>query len=99
MTFLVLTLFSLDVQAQEEPEEPAVLTFWELGWVPPFQVAAFVDDTVTGDCDRIDARYGRCIERVTFISRSRSGGHSKMMLTQLTPNHISRANSVVGQRQ
>ena len=29
----------------------------------PFQVAAFVDDADTGDCDRIDARYGRCIER------------------------------------
>ena len=64
--FLVITLFSLDVQAQEESEEPAVLTFWELGWVPPFQVAAFVDDADTGDCDRIDARYGRCIERVDF---------------------------------
>ena len=31
MTFLVLTLFSLDVQAQEEPEEPAVLTFLGVG--------------------------------------------------------------------
>ena len=66
MTFAVLTLLSLDVQAQEESEEAPVLTFEELGWVPPFQVAAFVDDTATGDCDRIDARYGRCIERVNF---------------------------------
>ena len=60
MTFVVLTLLSLDVQAQEESEETPVLTFEELGWVPPFQVAAFVDDAGTGDCDRIDARYGRC---------------------------------------
>ena len=66
MTVLLLTLLSLDAAAQEESTDKPVLTFEELGFVPPFQVAAFIDDADTGDCDRIDARYGRCIERVEF---------------------------------
>ncbi len=69
MTFLLLTLLSLDVQAQEEPidsQEAPTLSFEELGWVPPFQVGAFLDRAGSGDCDRIDARYGRCIELVDF---------------------------------
>jgi|GEM_PF-5351311 len=66
MTFLLLTLLSIDVQAQEDPVEAPVLSFEELGWIPPFQVAAFQDRKGSGDCDRIDARYGRCIEKVDF---------------------------------
>ena len=88
--FLVLTLLSLSVQAQEGSDEPPVLTFEELGWVPPFQVAAFIDDSSTGDCDRIDARYGRCIEKVDFyqpdpIWRSIESGVDSSLLPIVYP--------------
>ena len=66
MLFTVITLLSMNAEAQEESIEAPTLTFEELGWVPPFQVATFIDDVDSGDCDRIDARYGRCIERVDF---------------------------------
>ena len=46
--------FSTEVQAQEDSVEPPALTFEEQGWVPPFQVAAFIDREASGDCDRID---------------------------------------------
>ena len=66
MMFTVLTLLAMNAEAQEESTEAPTLTFEELGWVPPFRVATFIDDASSGDCDRIDARYGRCIERVDF---------------------------------
>ncbi len=66
MNFILLTLLSRNVFAQEDSEEAPILTFEELGWVPPFQVAAFQDRAGSGDCDRIDARYGRCVELVDF---------------------------------
>ena len=66
MMFTILTLLSINAEAQEELVEAPTLTFEELGWVPPFQVATFIDGATSGDCDRIDARYGRCIERVDF---------------------------------
>lgn len=66
MISLLLQILCSDAVAQEDPIEQPTLTFEELGWVPPFQVGAFLDREGSGDCDRIDARYGRCIELVDF---------------------------------
>jgi hypothetical protein len=65
MYFLIILQLTNDVIAQEEGEERGT-TFEELGFVPPFRVTAFRDRVDSGDCDPIDARYGRCIEIVDF---------------------------------
>ena len=88
--FLVQTLLQAS-WAQEDSKEK-VLTFEELGYVPTFQVAAFLDRPNTGDCDRIDARYGRCIEIVDFYNpvpvwSALDGGIDRNVLPYLYPNN------------
>ena len=90
MFSIFLQIFSTEVQAQEDSVEPPALTFEEQGWVPPFQVAAFIDREASGDCDRIDARYGRCIELVDFyrpdsIWRAIEDGQDPAVLSILYP--------------
>jgi hypothetical protein len=54
--------------AQETGETEGVdMTPEELGWTPSFRVVGFADRPGTGDCDAIDARYGRCIELVDIV--------------------------------
>ncbi len=65
MQFLIILQLIAFGIAEEEGEEK-VATFEELGWVPPFRVTGFQDRLSSGDCDSIDARYGRCIELVDF---------------------------------
>lgn len=90
MISLLLQILCTNVLAQEDPVEQPTLTFEELGWIPPFQVGAFIDRADSGDCDRIDARYGRCIELVDFyrsdaVWRAVEDGVDPMVMSILYP--------------
>ena len=67
ITLLLLGMGIPQANAEEPKKNDVMKSFEELGYSPPFRVAAFKDDPNYKDCNGVDARRGLCLERVLFV--------------------------------